>query len=264
MGSSADGSGAASCGRAAGHLGCRLFERRTDRSGADTYVLFETNVSSVFAIPDEAAVIARVAAGRLKGNKGGRGLRFTYRGSSPSPRVSDPRSPQFGEDGPREDSRGSGSQGRPQLSGSSPKTFGIFAQRLGPRESLQEACWRRERTWERTFSGQRRSGPHRSEPPDTCIIVPAGLLASHGSSARRRVSPDASTYTKAKSSACRGGSTARISGWYLTALMLRRAIDKRVLGGGRVLTTMRDTREWRQRCRLVPKDAHLLVIIQIR
>jgi hypothetical protein len=43
-----------------------LYGPRT-ASGADTYVLCEINVSSVFAIPDQApAAIARLVKGRLK------------------------------------------------------------------------------------------------------------------------------------------------------------------------------------------------------
>jgi len=41
-----------------------------DRDGADTYVLGEINVSSVFPIPDEAPVeIARRVADRLRAKK---------------------------------------------------------------------------------------------------------------------------------------------------------------------------------------------------
>ena len=43
-----------------------LYGRRT-QSGEDTYVLCEINVSSVFAIPDQApAAIARLALARLR------------------------------------------------------------------------------------------------------------------------------------------------------------------------------------------------------
>jgi hypothetical protein len=45
-----------------------LYGPRTE-SGEDTYVLCEINVSSVFAIPDEAPeAIARLAAARLRAN----------------------------------------------------------------------------------------------------------------------------------------------------------------------------------------------------
>ena len=44
-----------------------LYGPRT-ASGEDSYVLCEINVSSVFAIPDQApAAIARIALGRLQG-----------------------------------------------------------------------------------------------------------------------------------------------------------------------------------------------------
>ena len=47
-----------------------LYGPRTE-AGADTYVLCEINVSSVFAIPDDApAAIARLALGRLRGRGG--------------------------------------------------------------------------------------------------------------------------------------------------------------------------------------------------
>jgi hypothetical protein len=46
-----------------------LYEPRT-ASGEDTYVLCEINVSSVFAIPDQApAAIARLVKERLRGAK---------------------------------------------------------------------------------------------------------------------------------------------------------------------------------------------------